>query len=136
MTARILRPDTAFSLSTGKRKRPRVEAGAHLKWIRTLPCLVTGKRAWVEAAHIRYADHGAGKREVGKGEKPDDKWAIPLSAKEHRAQHDTNERLYWAGKGINPIETALRLWAASGDDEAAEIIIRQARTAVKAEDRR
>lgn len=123
---RIIRPATAFSLSGGK-KRPRRQDADHLKWIRTLPCVVRGHRQNTEAAHIRYADLRYGKRDTGKAEKPDDRWAIPLSADEHRKQHDGNEQAYWHALGIDPCAVALALHSASGDDEAAKVILEQAR---------
>ncbi|TPM53234.1 DUF968 domain-containing protein [Mesorhizobium sp. B2-2-4] len=123
----IKRPPTAFSTSPAKgRRRPRQEDDAHLKWIRTLPCIVTGGRP-VEAAHIRYADPAYGKREVGGAEKPDDRWTVPLSAALHREQHSQAERAFWEGHAIDPCRVALALYAVSGDDEAAEIIIRSSR---------
>ncbi len=121
----IQRPSTAFSLSTGK-KRPRKESVDHLRWVRTLECLVTGKRP-ADAAHIRYADPKYGKRETGRGEKPHDMFTVPLHRSEHDAQHAQNELEYWKSKGIDPIQVALALYGASGDDEAAEIILREAR---------
>lgn len=130
MAARIERHPEAFALSTHK-KRPRKEDGAHLKWIRTLPCLVTGLRKHVEAAHIRYDSLQHGKPATPLGRKPDDRWAVPLSAEKHRladdAQHNSNEREWWERHGIDPITTAALLFAVSGDDEAAEQIIRNAR---------
>ena len=123
---RIQRPPEAFSLSSGKRKRPRVTNDAHLKWIRTLPCVVSGKRP-VEAAHIRYADPRFAKRETGKSEKPDDRWTVPLSPDLHREQHSMGEREFWKAKGIDPVFVASALHAVSWDDEAAELILREAR---------
>lgn len=118
----IIRPATAFSLSPGKRKRPRAHDGKHLDFIRGLPCLVTGTRP-VEAAHVRYAAPQWGKRASGMGEKPDDRWAVPLSPAMHREQHSENEREWWLSKGIDPIAVALALWGCSGDEEAAELIL-------------
>lgn len=108
-------------------RRPRKENGAHLAWIRTLPCLVTGQRINIEAAHIRFADRRFGKRHVGLQEKSDDRWAIPLSADIHRDQHTENERSWWEARNIDPVTVASALWGASGDDEAAEVILREAR---------
>jgi hypothetical protein len=121
---RIVRADTAFSGGPGLKKRPRIENGAHLKFIRNLPCCVTGKRGSVEAAHIRMKSDLYGKREVGGAEKPDDRWAIPLSAEQHRLQHTMNEEEYWKQVGIDPFGLALALYHATGDDEIAEGIIR------------
>ena len=65
---RILRPETAFSLSPSKgKRRPREHDDKHLAFIRTLPCVITGKRP-VEAAHVRYADLAYGKRETAQAE--------------------------------------------------------------------
>src|SRR5688500_1721865 len=120
MAMQIRRPATAFSHDpTSLRKRPRAKADAHLAWIRTLPSLITGSRVHSEAAHIRYADPTWGKLFTAKGQKPDDKWAVPLSAELHRsgpeAQHDENERQWWTKHGIDPCQVAAALWSASGD---------------------
>jgi len=129
MTAyRIKRPDTAFSLTpTRRQKKPRVYDDAHLAWIRTLPCLVSGTRMRVEAAHIRYADPYYGKQESGLGRKSDDCWVVPLEAALHADQHKHGEREWWQSKGINPVHVALLLYMNSGDDEQAEQILRRAR---------
>ena len=126
-------PETAFSLSGSnrKKKQKRAHAEEHLAWIRTLPCLVTGKHP-VHAAHIRYPDMRFGKRGVGLGEKPDDKWVVPLHPSMHTdgpdAQHKSNEQEWWAERGIDPVTVALALWGCSGDDETAEQILQQARS--------
>lgn len=123
---RVQRPDTAFTLSAGRR-RPRDESSKHLIWIRTLPSVVSGGLP-VEAAHIRFGSMAHGKRETGVGEKPDDCWTVPLLAAEHRAQHaHGDERAWWASIGhTSPLDIALRLWAASGDDERGKAIVRAA----------
>ncbi|TJW14332.1 MAG: DUF968 domain-containing protein [Mesorhizobium sp.] len=120
----------AFSNSPVKgQKRPRKEDGAHLKWIRTLPCVVSGKRP-VDAAHVRYADDAYGKRPTGGGEKPDDRWTVPLHRTLHTegpdAQHSGSERAFWAKHGIDPLRVALALYNVTGDDEQGELIIRNA----------
>lgn len=126
MAFQLSRHPEAFSRdSRTRQKQPRKHAAAHLAFIRDLPCLVTGTRP-VEAAHVRYADPQRFKRAVGGAEKPDDKWAVPLSPAEHRKQHTMDEQEYWAATGIDPIAVALLLWAHSGNDETAEKIIEQA----------
>lgn len=128
MAFRIAPPPTAFGNAPSKgRKRPRVENEKHLAWIRTLPCVVTG-RLGVEAAHIRYADPAYGKRDVGMAEKPDDRWTVPLAPELHREQHSVSEREFWVRHGIDPCRVALALYAVSGDDEQATIILKHART--------
>jgi hypothetical protein len=129
----IQRPATAFSLSgrnSKTRKQPRLKSDGHLKWLRTLPSLVPGDGP-VEAAHIRYSDPRYAKPMVGMAEKPDDKWAIPLSASEHRRQHSMNERDYWDSVGIDPVIIAALLWCHTGDDEAAIQVISRAHTLSK-----
>lgn len=127
MAYAIKRDPEAFSTSPAKgKKRPRQSNDAHLRWIRTLPCVVTGKFP-VEAAHVRYAAPAYGKRETGKAEKPDDRWTVPLSPEMHRQQHSSNERAFWETHGIDPCRVALALYAVSGDDEQAAIILRHAR---------
>ena len=124
---RIPRPDTAFSLTRGKQKQPRKQDGDHLRWIKTLPCVVTGSRVNVDPAHISFGDLQFAKLSRGKGMKADDKYVVPLSRVEHDKQHSMGERQYWDKTGINPIIVALSLFAETGNDEAAEVILRQAR---------
>lgn len=122
---RIPRPATAFSKApTGKRKR--VQNQQHLRFIRQLPCCVTGSRP-VEAAHISYSDARYAKPAAGMGEKADDKFTVPLSPAMHRKQHDMNERKFWQGTGIDPIALCAALYAVSGDLEAGELILREFR---------
>lgn len=123
---KIDRPTSAFALSSGK-KRPRQKVGAHLAFIRLLPCLCCGTRRNIEAAHIRYGDLAYGKRETGAAEKPSDMWTVPLCVEHHRAQHQNNEREWWLARGIDPLKVASAIYALSGDHTAAEIIIARAR---------
>lgn len=113
-------------------KRPRVKNEKHLEFVRSLPCLLTGRTDGVEAAHIRYANRALGKLAVGGQEKPSDRWTIPLHFTRHRtdkdAQHTGNEERWWKEQGIDPCIIALALWGATGDHELGELIIREART--------
>lgn len=122
----IRRHPEAFSLSPTDKKRPAKKEPDYLKWLHELPCLVTGSRP-VEACHVSYADPRYGKRERGKSEKADDRWALPLCPAEHRRQHDMDERAYWQTVGIDPLQVALALYGVKGDNTMAEIIIRNAR---------
>lgn len=125
--SQIVRPDTAFSTSPvmGQR-RPRRKLEGHLAWLRTLPCLISGVRP-VDAAHIRYSDRRFGKRETGKSEKPHDIFAVPLHRSMHDIQHSMGEREFWLRHRIDPVIVAVGLWINSGDDEMAEVIMREAR---------
>ena len=112
--ADILRPVTAFPAT--RTKRPRRKVGSHLEFIRSLPCVVSGMTP-VDAAHIRFGDESYAKRETGMGEKPNDWWTVPLHRDLHQDQHAHNEREWWASKRIDPLKTALILYANSGDHE-------------------
>ena len=118
---------SAFSNAPSKgKKRPREHDKGHLAWLSTLPCVITGRRP-VHVAHIRYADRTYGKAATGMGEKPSDKWCVPLLAELHlngpNAQHNGNERLFWARYGLDPLRIALSLYVNTGDDEQAAVII-------------
>jgi len=112
-------------------KRPRHQAPEHLKFIRGLPCLVCWRTGGVDAAHIRFPWPTLGKRPTGKGEKPSDEWTVPLCRGCHSEQHRGNEQEFWfmhfEPDDESPIDVliiALALWAASGDQERGEQIIR------------
>lgn len=110
-----------------RQRRPRQLDPEHLQFVRSLPCLCCGNDIETEAAHIRYADARADKRSVGKAEKPDDKWTVPLCGRCHRRQHDVNERAFWEGQSIDPVFVALALYLQSGDHQAGLEIVRNAR---------
>lgn len=117
-------PQPARPDAEGQR-RPRGRHGGYLTKIRALPCLVCAQLP-VDAAHIRYADDGWGKRETGKAEKPHDMWTLPLSPWWHTqgplAQHRFAERDWWRWIGIDPLEVCSRLWAVRDSLEAMEEI--------------
>ena len=96
----------------------------HLHFIRLLPCLICGDDTCTEAAHIRYGDRTAGKRQTGLGERPDDCFTLPLCSVHHRAQHTENEKRWWTDLGIDPIRIALSLWRVSGNCERGVEIIK------------
>lgn len=131
---RIIRPDTAFSVSSTKQKRPRVTDGAHLAFIRTLKCCICGAQG-PDAAHIRSKNALFGKPETGMQQKASDKWAVPLCRVHHDEQHSycdgkrdaAAEIKWWASKRIDPFGLALALYAATGDDEIAESILKATR---------
>lgn len=104
------------------RERGRQEDATHLALIRRLPCLITGERERVEAAHIRYSSALFGKVNPG-GAKPDDRWTVPLCARLHTqasdAQHRHGEEWWWEERGINPLLIAQRLHDLSAGLRAA-----------------
>jgi hypothetical protein len=106
-----------------RQRLPRMEDPKHLRFIAACPCLLCG-RTDVQAAHIRYADHGAGKRSTGMAEKPDDCFTVPLCIYHHAAQHAFgDERGWWENHGIDPVKVALRLYSVTQNIWHAEAII-------------
>lgn len=110
-----------------RQRHPRINNAAHLAWIRTLPCILTGENTSVEAAHIRMTDLRVDKWNAGVGAKPDDCWVLPLSGEMHRKQHQVgNEKKFWESHGIDPIFYAMALYLASGDYERGCRIVNNA----------
>ena len=131
MSAKIPRLDTAFSLdnrSSQNGKKPAEKIPKHLTWIKSLRCVVTGKNN-PDPAHVSYRDPRFAKPQRGYGEKSDDLWVVPLCRAEHDKQEfQMNEIEYWKRVGIDPVRVAAALYLHSGDDNAAAIILRHART--------
>lgn len=133
---KVPRPDTAFSLDPSRKRQGgrRVEKG-HLAFVRSLPCVVCGSRQGVESAHIRMPSIMHGKGKTGMGTKPDDVFVTPLCAACHRtdsdSQHNGSESAFWEARGLDPFMIATALFASSGDEEAAELIIQAARIKAK-----
>lgn len=109
-----------------RKKTPRERDDAHLKFIRTLPCLVCGDNTSVEAAHIRFTDMSAAKNNPGIGQKPSDYWAVPLCGMHHRQQHDMRETDFWEIAKIDALRVAAFLYLATGDHERGSQIVQQA----------
>jgi hypothetical protein len=69
------------------------------------------------------ANLAIGKELTGKGEKPHDRFTIPLCPYHHRigidCQHNSNEQEWWERTGLNPWAIAASLWIASGGAERA-----------------
>lgn len=122
----IKRPQTAFSLDPSNKAQKRIKDDAHLAFIRTLPSVISGEYG-CEACHVRYGDPRYRKKHTGGQQKPDDAWCIPLTPAEHRDQHAHNEREWWEKQGIDPLHLCLKLYAATGDREAALKIIAEGR---------
>lgn len=118
-----------------RQRQPRIRNERHLRVIRRLPCLTSyfsgSEHNPIEAAHVRFADASRDKRETGKAEKPDDKWTVPLSQREHTAgpgaQHRIGERQWWENHGIDVLALCERLysvWDKTSDEEEAEQMMR------------
>jgi hypothetical protein len=92
-----------------RQRQPRERDPEYLAWLRTQPCCLCGDNTSTEAAHLRVGSINHDKRETGKGEKPSDKWALPLCGDHHRQQHAAGDELaWWASYGIDPFALAMR----------------------------
>jgi hypothetical protein len=119
-----------------RQRRPRIQRTGYLAWIRDLPCAICWTDVGVEAAHLRFAYHPAGKSITGVGTKPHDTWTLPLCQRHHtlgnEAQHNAkcSERDWWLGHGIDPVYLAALLWLhfSNGDRDAASHVIMHARS--------
>lgn len=113
-------------------RHPRIHDEAHLRFIRTLSCLVCADPHSTEAAHVRYADRTIGKPFTGMGVKPNDIWTVPLCGNCHRGQHSMpgGEREFWKHHAeIDPLRVAMALALASGDFERGQEIVELNRAA-------
>lgn len=94
--------------ATPLRPRPG-ENGAHLAWIRSLPCRV-GSRACGSITHAHHVRVGTG---GGTGLKPPDRWAVPLCPRHHGEGHQTGWSTFEARYGLDLRAIAEGLAAAS-----------------------
>jgi ERF superfamily len=85
----------------------------HLKFVASQPCVVCG-RTPSDPHHIKFAE------QRGMGRKVSDRFAIPVCRLHHRELHRRgNERGWWEGKGIDPLNIAATLWGKTHTDEPA-----------------
>lgn len=127
MSHRIAHSPTAFTLHPKRAKSGK--DSSYLEWLHSLPCVVTGSRP-VEAAHLSTANVFYGHMGRGKGQKADDRWALPLAPALHAKQHAGNEMAFWKWTGIDPHRLALvlhALWEQGASADYAAIIIEQHR---------
>ncbi len=95
-----------------RQREPRILDPKYLVLIRQMPCTIRPcQRHPIEAAHIRFGRLDV-KRSTGFGERPSDRWALPLCWWHHRFQHRNGEQQWWSDRGIDPIELAQRVYAA------------------------
>lgn len=106
-----------------RQRQPRIENEPHRRFVAGLPCLICGATN-VQAAHIKYADLTIGKPFTGGAMKADDCFVVPLCVGHHDHQHMFgNERDWWKLADIDPIKTALALFAVTGDEARGEMIV-------------
>lgn len=112
----LKRPGTARHKRNTMGRSPRMQDASHLTAIRDLPCLKCGLEGFSEAAHVRMNSAAFNKR-VGKGEKPDDRWTLPLCPSCHRidedSQHKVGEETFWHALNLNPLLICEELYKVS-----------------------
>ncbi len=92
--------DTVVVRSKPVRQRNR----PHLKFVTTQPCLICG-RTPSDAHHVKFAEQRAVGRKVS------DRFTVPVCRLHHRELHRRgNERAWWQGYGIAPLDVAAALW--------------------------
>src|SRR5947209_4288206 len=118
--SRILR-----TVAGGKPKPNHRRRTQHLAFVRQLPCVVCGKAAPSDAAHVRSGSDG------GAGIKPSDRYSVSLCTYCHALQHQFGELAFWSTVRIDPLNVAFRLWTVSGDIKAGERIVFRARQQIE-----
>lgn len=104
-------------------KQHHIKDKKHLKWVASLPCVLTG-RTEVQAAHIREGN------QAGWGRKPSDDQVIPLFHEKHAEQHRTTESKFYAEHGYSleqVKELARNLYKISGMTREANWMIERFR---------
>ena len=106
----------ALKAAPGQRHE-RVHDKAYLAHTRRQPCIVGpilgGCEGRIDPAHLRFGEPKVGRLNPGLGRKSDDRWVLPLCRKHHDAQHAAgNERVWWAGVGIDPNQACIERYAA------------------------
>lgn len=105
----------------------RKEDRAHLALVAKLPCIICGSEP-CDAAHVRAPSAAHGKKATPLGQKPDDRWSLPLCrAKCHREQHAMPEIRFWWDAQISPVKVCIDLYRVTGNLDAMRAIIFEAR---------
>lgn len=100
-----------------RQREPREHDEKYLKWLRRQPCCCgCQKAAPSDAAHIRAGSLRHDKRQSGLGEKPHDRWAVPLNRSCHIRQHAFGSELeWWSAHGVgDPFRLCQQYCAAYG----------------------
>jgi hypothetical protein len=97
-----------------KHKRPG-DSIQHKRWVKSLPCMVTG----LPADDPHHLCHGMIR---GMGLKAEDRWCVPLTRKIHDECHASgNDDAYFASKGFDARAVASALWAMRDDPNKDEL---------------
>lgn len=128
MASRIV-PDGGWSSNLKPFRTPRELKPSHLSFIKRLPCICCLasveriERYGCDPAHLKTASRMHGKTDGGWG-RPSDMWCLPLCRMHHDQQHGTNEMRFWSLYRIDPHLLALILWGLTGNEHAANEVIR------------
>lgn len=99
-----------------RQREPRERDPEYMGFVAGLPCVACLARGvykrGVHVAHLRAASPEHDKRYTGKGEKPHDRWTLPLCPPHHTGdklrirghQHEMDEVEFYAQFGINPFD--------------------------------
>jgi hypothetical protein len=104
-----------------RQRRPREKNEKHLKFVRGLPCCISG-RTPCQPHHLLNVP---GRRGVGM--KADDRYTVPLHPEIHSLLHrecaSKTEDEWFVEHGVKPDSMALFLWHNSGNQERCENFI-------------
>jgi hypothetical protein len=79
-----------------RQRAPPVRDAAHLRFIRSQPCIVAAQCAGpVQAHHVRTGTNG------GTSLKPSDIWCVPVCNKHHREIHDNGQATFAAAHRLD-----------------------------------
>ncbi len=94
-------------------RQPRLHDPGFLRFLRKKPCIICGTLP-SDACHIRFGSEAYGKRAVGIGEKPDDRWCVAMCRRCHMLQHGMNEQEFWRERRMLPLLIAQKFYSEYG----------------------
>ena len=100
-------------------KKKLARSKKYLEWIRSLPCVVTGRTDRVVAHHVTVSANR------GMGLKPSDFWCLPIDWFEHQKLHANGEASYWGDLGLDPHRLAsdhLFSWLCEDSESSLELL--------------
>jgi len=100
-----------------RQRQPRIKDEKHRKFVASLPCCVSGVSGQTQAAHVKTGAL------CGMGMKPSDAYIVPLSCREHAAQHKVGERVYWGDKLEAAQELCNALYLCTGNYDKAHVLL-------------
>lgn len=100
---------------------PPIRSKAHVAFVASLPCCITGR---IGGTHAHHLLRGTGEKAMGR--RAGDNWTIPLHYKTHDALHkDGDETGFLEWHHIDGPALARSLYAASGDHEQGCRVLRE-----------